>query len=973
MNRRTLKLFILMVSASVLLLMTAASALGAVGGPIQQTTSDSGPVDANDIEAFWHELYPGSVNIASASNVYTHELLAKAEPDECFNGLYEPITELSDCDDGQPKVNEAYVWGMTDYQDTIWFGTAPNVHCLVIGGYMGVTTPFQTDSYVCELEAGPYAPLNDAIGDWRPPSLYFYDNQSKTLTEVTPNGETGIEADPRINQTLGIRSATTYGDYVIFAGPAFSPISLNFFVFNAATQTYVGSYNLPGYNNIRKWLEVDGVLYTAVGKPGGGAVLRYRGDLTDGDPSNDMNFEVVGELTEDGAELALHDGRLFVNTWPSNFGGNVAGLWMSPVIPEGGLDASHAGDWTKVFSYDEYEPDPSVASTYGGGALYSYQGDLYWGTMHVPGLATMIHFLTYGMDYIADAEDLEQIELALTGNIRAISIFRGRNFGEVDEEIEVLYGFSQVPVFDPGSKTWSISDTLLGPPLYGAAGFDSMHNNYTWAMAEYDGQLFVGTMDWSYLVNDIFDTLINYIRQEIEEYIGELPLDIELDISLPDSEPGADLYRFFASDQPAIAESTTGVGNYTSYGVRNLLGREEGLYLGMANPMNLLTDLTDDKPEGGWELIRLTRHAIPLNVSLGGNGTGTVTSEPAGIDCGATCSASFDYGTTITLTPIAGVGSTFAGWSNVCFDLGPCAVDLREETSLTANFVLEQHTLSVSLAGDGSGSVISDPAGINCGTACESTYDYGTTVILTPTADAGSVFTGWTGACTGTGTCEVTITESRQVTATFANNRFPLVVNIVGGGSGLVKSTPDGLTCSQASCSAVFDNGTEVSLSAIAFSGSSFASWGGACTGTDTCLVTIAPGTTVVTATFDNNPQNANLEVSGDMIVGAQLYFTATLNLNPITECTWDFGDGTTEPCELPAGAADADAVHDVSINATHVYTQPGIYIVIVTASNDAGTTLAARQVTIQVPTGEEPSDQPDADNKIFFPFLNRN
>src|SRR5439155_9622629 len=43
-------------------------------------------------------------------------------------------------------------------------------------------------------------------------------------------------------------------------------------------------------------------------------------------------------------------------------------------------------------------------------------------------------------------------------------------------------------------------------------------------------------------------------------------------------------------------------------------------------------------------------------------GAGTVTSSPAGIDCGSTCAHSFTYGTTVTLTATAAAGSSFAGW-----------------------------------------------------------------------------------------------------------------------------------------------------------------------------------------------------------------------------------------------------------------------------------------------------------------------
>ena len=64
---------------------------------------------------------------------------------------------------------------------------------------------------------------------------------------------------------------------------------------------------------------------------------------------------------------------------------------------------------------------------------------------------------------------------------------------------------------------------------------------------------------------------------------------------------------FSSSDKAATPISTTGFGNYLNYGVRNMIPNSSGLYLGSANPMNLRTDPTDSVPEGGWELIKMTK------------------------------------------------------------------------------------------------------------------------------------------------------------------------------------------------------------------------------------------------------------------------------------------------------------------------------------------------------------------------------
>src|SRR6185295_6814868 len=75
--------------------------------------------------------------------------------------------------------------------------------------------------------------------------------------------------------------------------------------------------------------------------------------------------------------------------------------------------------------------------------------------------------------------------------------------------------------------------------------------------------------------------------------------------------------------------------------------------------------------------------------------------------------------------------------------------------------------LTVAKAGTGGGTVTSSPAGINCGGDCSESYASGTSVALTAAPGAGSTFAGWSGACSGTGSCAVTMSAARSVTATF--------------------------------------------------------------------------------------------------------------------------------------------------------------------------------------------------------------
>jgi hypothetical protein len=76
--------------------------------------------------------------------------------------------------------------------------------------------------------------------------------------------------------------------------------------------------------------------------------------------------------------------------------------------------------------------------------------------------------------------------------------------------------------------------------------------------------------------------------------------------------------------------------------------------------------------------------------------------------------------------------------------------------------------LSVGRTGSGGGRLVSDPAGIDCGMTCEATFAPGASVTLTATPEGTATFVEWSGDCTGTGTCSLTMDASKSVTAKFA-------------------------------------------------------------------------------------------------------------------------------------------------------------------------------------------------------------
>jgi len=274
-----------------------------------------------------------------------------------------------------------------------------------------------------------------------------------------------------------------------------------------------------------------------------------------------------------------------------------------------------------------------------------------------------------------------------------------------------------------------------------------------------------------------------------------------------------------------------------------------------------------------------------------------VSSTPAGINCGQSCTAKFSSGTQVSLAASPTANSVFAGWSGACTGTGACSVMLTQNTSVMASFSSSTTpALTVALSGTGTGSVTSSPSGISCGQTCKASFAFGTPVTLTATAATGSSFAGWSGAgCSGTGTCVITLNASQQVTATFniIQNAPTLGVTLGGSGKGTVTSVPVGISC-QPTCSASFTAGTQVTLNAVPATGSSFAAWGGACSGNNpSCTITLAANEQAsVTATFNIiivNPQ-LTVTLNGN---GSGTVTSSPAGINCPTTCSANFPTGT--------------------------------------------------------------------------------
>ena len=191
---------------------------------------------------------------------------------------------------------------------------------------------------------------------------------------------------------------------------------------------------------------------------------------------------------------------------------------------------------------------------------------------------------------------------------------------------------------------------------------------------------------------------------------------------------------------------------------------------------------------------------------------------------------------------------------------------------------------------NGAGRVTSSPTGIDCTISnqastgiCSANFESGAIVTLSANSSAGSAFTAWGDACTGAvATCEVTLDDSKDVTAQFtlANPRTLTVAGGDGSGNGTIISSPGGLNCAfngdnvSGTCSADFADGAVVTLSALPVAGSGFLTWGGDCAGAaggGTCNLTMSAARNAtaqfVSVSFSGLLASASDDQSGLIVV----------------------------------------------------------------------------------------------------------
>jgi len=215
-------------------------------------------------------------------------------------------------------------------------------------------------------------------------------------------------------------------------------------------------------------------------------------------------------------------------------------------------------------------------------------------------------------------------------------------------------------------------------------------------------------------------------------------------------------------------------GSTLHFDTRSVVRRYESYnFTGTYDPITheaLCADLVCNVPAEGevGDFLGAQMAAANLTVqslSVTKTGSGTVNSADRLIKCGLICTAGYNQAVPVTLTASAANGSIFTGWGGACTGNGlTCVATVNDATNVVANFA-QVFALQVKTSG-GKGA-INGTQGINCGRICSATVVRGTAGSFTATPEAGFRFANWSGACTGSGACNVTVNAATTIQANF--------------------------------------------------------------------------------------------------------------------------------------------------------------------------------------------------------------
>lgn len=553
---------------------------------------------------------------------YNWEKVVQAPVDESYFGpndprnRYDPLATNHPLPGSLPRRNGGYAWGVTTHGNEIWYGAFMNGWCLWLQP-AGLPSPVGDAADLYNFQS----PINacDLREKNRPPVIQVYNSATGKLSVYQSKDPAFTKAMANI---VAIRSASTMGDVVFIgaliggdAAAASGSMSnddsyffkgMRIIAINAKTKKFLGAVSFPDLNETRKMAVLDqpngtkGLYLGASSRSGKSYLLRWTGTEEMPFPKaigdGYQGFEKVADNSGSGLigeiqSMKDHDGnvRLVVSSWSSwPSVEKSGGLYISSPLPGDGFHADAPATFTKLLELDEFDPDPVLGPTWGGGMLSVYRNRIYWGTM------------TIGSVY-ASAYNLANPVLAMTPEIRdnvartlfsrAAHVFRVDASNPEHPKIELLFGNEYYPVLNPADGALSYEKNKLGlKPLMGDAGFGFGTVNYTWESTVFKDKLFIGTMDYS-------GGLVDYLANK--KVNGDYQINANLRIAKEQGFiSGGDMFVFENdTDQPKVI-TRNGLGNPDVNGFRNFINLNGALYVGTSSESNI-------GPNAGYAFYRL--------------------------------------------------------------------------------------------------------------------------------------------------------------------------------------------------------------------------------------------------------------------------------------------------------------------------------------------------------------------------------
>ncbi len=631
-----------------------------------------------------------------------------------------PIADTATGESGRKKYNAAYAWGVTEVGDEIWFGTLNTGWCGWMSTHLRLPLAqaafnFESARQVCGLLEGKAPQLfiyNVNSGTLRAinPDGQVFDGL-EIGRQVAPDGE---EYSALYGESKGInvRAAGNHDGIVFFGALDNNGSSdcadlnnpgrrdyITLIAFDVKNKRFMGSRRFP-YDTVRRLNVIEhpdgsSALYAFMGPDTStqqcgvarSVLLRWVGTPESpftGGVNND-GFDVVGEFDIDegaGGEFVLYEKggsrRIVVSTWAgtaqsiyancpegadcSGMEPKAGGLFVTTPMPPGGFTAADRAGFIKIFSNDEFEPDPLAAKGYEMGAMTMWGDYLYWGTMHVGASAGYKHYVeaypeineyvitgtdAMGLPKVADNpyQDTEFADEALKNSWRAAMLFR-TDFSAADEledlkelgnapYTELLYGEKSMTVYDdPGrdrSGKWVVRNNLKNmEPKFGPMGLGNLLNVYMWTMKVHNGRLYLGTFDLSGGIRDYLLSAWDRHKAEAGWTKDAVMKKIYDWASSADGRnenfiPGADLFVMEDHESPAKIITLDGFGNGGNNGVRNSAVIDGRLIFGTSTYSAL--DDGDSGASGGYEYFE-------VRDSGGNSGPGGEGSSSGGCSAG---------------------------------------------------------------------------------------------------------------------------------------------------------------------------------------------------------------------------------------------------------------------------------------------------------------------------------------------------